>query len=129
MKILIKVTKAILAKAKMCGYGFYKDGVSRNCAIALAVREWFPDAEVTYGMIITHLDGREDYKKENTIHCSQTGMSAFISKFDGLSPKERLLMPEFSFEIDVPMNIIEQIGIREAYKVLSESKTLELVKI
>jgi hypothetical protein len=51
----------------------------------------------------------------------------FIFQFDSRRPADRLTMPEISFEVDVPSEMIEAIGIGQAYKILSESKTLELV--
>ena len=38
-------------------------------------------------------------------------------------------MNTIQFEIDVPDDLINQIGINEVYKILSESKTLEHVNI
>lgn len=100
-----------------------KDWTTTNCAIALAVRDIFPKAEVFASEIIPFGMGPEI--------CLPDIASDFIKEFDNFKndPKARLLMPEISFEIDVPMKVIEKIGIREAYKVLSESRTLELVKI
>jgi hypothetical protein len=127
MKILIKVTKDVLRRSILCGTSldFCPNGAGENCAIALAIRDLFPSYYVgTYQIYRTH---KTEY--EDTICQLPAEASEFIKAFDKLSddPNKRLSLPEFSFEIDVPMSEIERIGISEAYRILSESKTLELV--
>jgi len=115
MKILIKVTKEILERSKYCNFAICD--VTANCAIALAVRELFPEASV--GCETMMLAG-----------CSvrlPNEASLFINEFDSNGPVHRQLMPPISFEIDVPDYVIDQIGIGQVYKALSESKTLEHV--
>lgn len=119
MKILIKVTKDILKKSMYCGV-VNNDNLSKNCAIALAVRDVFPDASIglyTMGLMYGH-----EMKVPKK-------MQAFISAFDILDdrPEKRLEMPEMSFELNIPNEVINQIGIGQIYKCLSESRTLELV--
>jgi len=53
----------------------------------------------------------------------------FIRQFDLSTPLQRVAMNTIQFEIDVPDDLINQIGINEVYKILSESKTLEHVNI
>lgn len=130
MKILIRVTKAILKKSMMCGQDGVEGSVAENCAIALAAQEFFPMCVVSYD---------DDIEGTPTIfHYPNAGPTSikmplpkeafrFMSNFDNSSPEERLLMPEHSFEITVPRSIIDEIGIGQVYKILSESKTLELV--
>ena len=48
----------------------------------------------------------------------------FIKLFDGfyLTPKLRLLLPEFEFTIDIPDEVIEQINIDEVRELIKETK-------
>ena len=121
MKILIKVTKDILKKSMMCGVDLRK-----NCAIAVAVREIFPQASVGLNTIAP--TGKEEGLGRISLPITAV---TFIGTFDNLhhTPEKRLELPELSFEIDVPYYILEQVGISEVYKILSESKTLECVSI
>lgn len=120
MKILIKVTKDVLRRSAGCTAG--KTIISQNCAVALALRDLFPQAQVGYPDMCFYFGQREEYILNSDV-------LMFIHRFDKASPEERLLFPEFSFEIEVPSAVIDKIGIGQAYKVLSESKTLELVHI
>jgi len=134
MKIKIHVTREILERSAMCP-GLTDDNgveVRTNCAVALSVIEIFPNAEVyQFGMTFTRkeispLDSLAG--RGYGIYWGRTNPIAhFIGRFDALAFEERRLMPEQSFEIDVPSEVIEKIGIGEVYKILSESKTLELV--
>lgn len=112
MKIKIKVTKEILRKSANCHE-------VHNCAIAQAVREIFPGAMVGLETIASpslgFIDSLPDEAQE------------FVLDFDHNTPEKRLLMPELSFQIDVSNEVINKIGIDEVHRILSESKTLELV--
>ncbi len=118
MIIKVKVTKEILKRTYMCSTKY-----NENCAVAEAVRELFPDALV----------GRHSIALATTPGYIALPLEAtrFINAFDGWwhQPDVRLTLPEFSFEIDVPNEIINSIGIGQVYKILSESKTLEHVSI
>lgn len=126
MKITVKITKDVLKRSMMCGTMSNLGAVGKNCAIALAVIDIFPDAIVGPQKIYPF----GDYVNGdgNKIDLPWEAIS-FIFYFDDLkkTPEARLALPEFSFEIEVPHSVIEKIGIGEAYRVLSESKTLELV--
>ena len=118
MKILIKITKEVIERAMWCG----TDGnpLSTNCAIALAVIDLFPDAAIgcpSFSLI----DGHNSTLPNIALD--------FIAQFDALSetPEERLKLSPIEFEIEVPNEVIESIGINQVYKVLSESKSLEMV--
>jgi len=126
MKILIKITKNILEKSKNCNPKYCE--VTKNCAIALAIIDILPDVEVSFVEIYVPYS----YEIEKCIRIPiPIEATKFIREFDRLKdfPEKRMLMPEFSFEIEVPIEIIEKIGISDVYKILSESKTLELVSI
>lgn len=123
MKILIKVTKEILEKSVNC-VGVH----SQNCAVALAVREFWPHAGVgRHEIHVVSLYG-PNAPKETPMIPLPPSATKFIRLFDSLPKPLRVLLPEFSFEINVPQEVIEKIGINEVYKILSESKTLELVQ-
>ena len=151
MKILIKVTKEILAKSAMCG----KDGLvfnkpaqytRKNCAIALAVREiasnaqvsndtidWkgevFDQMEVMYTKSIDWMERAAiiDNVVRKTIKLPIEAKK-FIKQFDNSSYDQRKKMQPIEFEVEFPESLIQEIGIKDVYKVLSESKTLELVQ-
>lgn len=128
MIILVKVTKEIIKASCMCCLNG-ESNAPTNCAISLAVREIFPDSE-------THGDYIELENVEDTIALPKRAQN-FIEKFDEIgciidveaTIKKRLAMTPISFKIKVPSKIIDQIGISEVYKILSESRTLELVQI
>lgn len=137
MKILIKVTKEILEKSSRC---IQETGF--NCAIALAVREIFPNSWTRSAFIhILDMNQLNDTKikepkksfgnliDEFTLFMIQLPEEAqiFIDEFDSNGIKERLEMEPISFEIDVPDELINEIGISQVFKILSESKTLEHV--
>lgn len=119
MKLQIKITKDILKRSMMCS-GLE---VGTNCAIALAIRDIFPEAYVSMWYI---------YEKiQQNIPTIRLPLEAtnFIKRFDSLvsKPQKRLNLPEFSFEIDVPEEVINSIGIEEATEIISKSETLEIV--
>ena len=123
MKLKIKITQDILGRSMMCGAMVGKPN-GENCAIALAVRDIFPVAHV--GINHIWIDGA-DSKRLIPLPESAT---RFIFQFDLLKTNvtQRLKLPEFEFEIEVPEQIIEQIGIQEALDIIENSNTLELVK-
>jgi hypothetical protein len=115
MKILIKVTKDVLKRSAHCCV----DDINTNCAIAVAVRDLLPFATVGYECI--NLAG----KAEPILQPSK--MHRWITAFDMMTPEQRLRLPEVSFEVELQNEHINLIGIGEVYRILSESKTLELV--
>lgn len=54
----------------------------------------------------------------------------FMQEFDKLkkTPEARLLMPEFSFEIEIPDSIVSKINIEGAFKKLENHENLELIE-
>lgn len=125
MKILIKITKDVLRRSMMCKA--LHAATSSNCAIALAVRDLLPNMHIGF----THIHNSSDLCNGTAIIELPLVAQLFITKFDSLAdyPEERLTLPEFSFELKLPADVIESISIGEVYRVLSESKTLELVSI
>lgn len=123
MKLQINITKEILQRSMYCGTESY---VGKNCAIALAVRDIFPHAWI-YGNSIDPL-----YFMWVTIEDIPLPKIAidFIVDFDFLknNPQERLSLPTFSFEIEVPEEVIDKLGnLDEVYKIIENSETLNLV--
>jgi hypothetical protein len=120
MKLQITVTKEILEKSMWCGTGVLAN-TAKNCAIALAVRDIFPEATVfplggikVNGSIL-----------ENGIMLPQLARD-FIGEFDNLSstPEKRLLLNPLEFTVELPEQIVNSINIDDIYN----SKTLELIK-
>lgn len=116
-KLKIKITKQILEKSKYCGTdGHQWDAMSSGCAIALALRDVFPDALVRTENIIIY---KGDF---DSLVSLPAKAKFFIVRFDRSTPEQRVLMPEFEFEIDIPDEVIEKINIDD----LVNHQTLEL---
>lgn len=115
----ISVTKEILEKSKMCGIGELK-GRSKSCAIALAVRDIFPDASVGGN----YFDAFQGFGE--TVRLPQEAIQ-FILTFDSISPDERVRMIPIAFEVMIPDSIINQINIDELKPLLVNHPTLELI--
>jgi hypothetical protein len=122
MKLRIKVTKDILEKSKMCG-GESSNRIGENCAIALAVRDIFPNAYVDSRKI--HALGYcEDF--EAIIYLPQEARD-FIDEFDGSTAEGRVKLDPIDFEIELTSTIISKINIDQAKEAIKNSKTLELI--
>ena len=123
-KLKIKVTKEVYQKSMYCGTA--QGGgecITQNCAIAVAVRDVFPHAEVGADDIV--------FSPLEMIGVAQLPQIAksMIVLFDSFTdnPEVRLHLPEFEFEIEVPDEVVDSIGINEIKEILKTSKTLELV--
>lgn len=123
MKLKIKVTKEILYKSRYCRSD-EAGAAAMNCAISLAVRDIFPNAFV--GLVLMYFDnnGKRGIGEAVKNHGSTV---SFINKFDVSSPEERIKMPEYEFEIEVPESVIEKINIDELKPLLENHPTLELI--
>ena len=109
----ISITKEIIERSKYCGTGNDTHTVGKNCAIAFALADIFPDVFVTNHCIFPF---GIDFEKGKELKISMPVIAQqFIKLFDGfcLTPRLRLLLPEFEFVIDVPDEVIEQINIDE----------------
>jgi hypothetical protein len=128
MKMLIHVTKEVLHRSMMCKFED-TDTVS-NCALAVAVRDIFPDAQVSFHYkrpAIYLCDELTNYQQ--CIIYLPDSATDFMVKFDECThPSQRLMIPEQSFEIEIPQHIINRIGIKEIEEIINASPTLELVK-
>ena len=108
----------------MCGTTISMGPVNENCAIAIAVREIFPKA------MIGHRTFMPMGLLEPMLSVDLPDRATkFIELFDSLRfmPHERLDLPELSFEIVVPNEIIDAIGIDSVKGIVERSETLELV--
>lgn len=82
MKLKIKVTKDILERSKMCS-----TMIGENCAIALAVRDIFPNAWVEEADIMPH------FPKQNFSEYIPLPLSAkmFIEQFDKKISRRKII--------------------------------------
>jgi hypothetical protein len=119
----IAITKEILEHSKYCGTGKDTRAIGNNCAIAFALADIFPNVYVTNHYICPL---GIDTEKEKEIKIPMPVIAQqFIKLFDGfcLTPKLRLLLPEFEFTINVPDEVIEQINIDEVRQLIEEVET------
>ncbi len=126
-KLNIKVTKDILKKSMMCGTKAML--ISQNCAIALAVREIFPNAGIATDFFHTETDSEGLTTKKSYFIKLPQKVTEFIRSFDSLryKPEKRLDLPELEFEVILPEGYINSINIDEVKEILKNSKTLELI--
>ena len=119
LPLKITITKEIIEQSKHCGNENEEHEVGKNCAVAFALIDIFPEVYVTNYYIFPFGTGYEFLKIPLPIIAQQ-----FIKLFDGfcLTPKLRLLLPEFEFTIDIPNEVIEQINIDEVRELIEEDK-------
>lgn len=117
-KLKIKVTKEILERSKMCGHtGNMLETIAENCAVALAVRDIFPNVWV-----------ERFYIKGLVKPILLPGIATnFIISFDNTTSADRPNLPEIEFEITIPDAVLEQINIEEIRPLLLNHPTLQLV--
>src|ERR1035437_2976332 len=109
----IKVTKDILKLSRNCGQDEIEI-IGKNCAIALAIKDIFPEVFVS-GYYI-HPFGSDDENKMAHLEIPLPKIAQdFVRLFDSFCviPSARLLLPEFEFEIFIPDEIIAEINIDE----------------
>lgn len=124
VKMKIKVTRQILIDSRLCGAKDDEE-VPSNCAIALAVRQLFPDAFVGARYIDPF------YHSEEISHAGHIVLPIaaqnFITEFDSYTMIQRLRMPHLEFEVDIPDVIINALPLPDISKLIKDSRTLELV--
>ena len=118
----IRITKDILEHCKNCGAENDTREIGRNCAVAFALKDIFPDVYVTnYYIFPLGIDTKktEDIKIAVPLVAQQ-----FIKLFDGfyMMPNLRVLLPEFEFTINVPEEVIDQINIDELKELIDDHK-------
>ncbi len=110
----MKITKEILELSKDCGADNNIETTGKNCAIAICVKDIFPEVFVT-GYSIYPFGTNENYRfNDLKIELPKIAQD-FIRVFDSLCamPRLRLTLPEFEFEISISDEIISQINIDE----------------
>ncbi len=110
----VTVTKEILELSLECGIRNNIEEIGRNCAIAIAFKDIFPDVEVTEDYVYPF--GINKYAKNSDLKIELPQVAKdFIRVFDSLSAmhKVRRRLPEFDFEIPVSDGITSQINIAE----------------
>jgi len=110
----IKVTKEILELSNECGIHDDIETIGKNCAIAFALKDLYPEVVVTGHYIYPFgVDGNNKLDKLKIVMPKVA--QDFVRVFDSLSTihKLRVLLPEFEFEISIPDEIISLINIDE----------------
>lgn len=150
MKLLIKVTQEVLDNSRNCltmplfksqlpkfGLGYQLEilhhnivaaragcNLARNCMVSQAVQDIFPIAITSS----THIyPGGEVCENEPSIELP-IPVQRRIREFDHMKTEDRKFLKPFSFEVEVPDEVIEKISIKRVHEILSSSKTLELVE-
>ncbi len=126
-QLKIAITKEIIEQCKNCGNENKEHEIGKNCVVAFALIDIFPNVYVTNYYIFpfgTEYEKEQDLKIPLPIIAQQ-----FIKLFDAfcLTPKLRLLLPEFEFAIYVPDEVIEQINIDEVRDLIEENKKYSFV--
>lgn len=114
VQFTIKVTKDILQMSKECDVRDDVAAIGKNCAIALTLKDIFPDVFVSGDNIYPF--GREDKDPSRNITIPMPKIARdFVKVFDSLSAIHNLRsrLPEFEFLIDIPDDIISKIDIEE----------------
>lgn len=130
IKLEILITQDILNRSANC-----ISNVGQNCAIGLAIFEIFGHRSNvdSHEIVILNQNLYEGDLILKSKLMAQIPLpnkaQEFIDEFDKSLPHQRKLMTPFSFEIEIPENVIEMINIDEIYKVLETSTCLKLVEV
>lgn len=132
MKTTIHITQDILNRSANCTR---QDMIGQNCAIGLAIFDLFGGHSWVGGETI---DIYDEIVTENFMESMDLQPLTeiplpieaieFIFLFDIVFPEDRKIMPEFSFDIDIPDEAIDMIGIEEVERVLAECPYLDKVE-
>ena len=122
LQLNIAITKEIIERCKNSGNENEEREIGKNCALAFALMDIFPNVYVTNYYIFPF--GIEHEKDQDLRIPLPIVAQQFIKLFDAfyLTPKLRLLLPEFEFTIDVPDEVIEQINIDEVRELIEGDK-------
>lgn len=122
VQLTIKVTKEILERSKDCQLSI----AARNCAIALAVRDLWPDAYVYPGQIYVQAEDIGNAVAPFIFLPNEA--QEFIRGFDSTAPQLRPFLAELEFTVDIPDAIIDRINIDEIRPSLVNHPTLRLIE-
>lgn len=140
VRITVKITKDALHQSAISAFSDDSPPITNSCPVAVAVHELFPKADVSEGGIVfeglfTEIIGERYYttlpiSAINFIHKFDRGITLF---YQDRYTKEAVIqyregLPEFEFEIKVPLGMIEKIGIPEVERIISQSETLSLTR-
>ena len=119
LQFKIKITKEIIYQSKNCSVESDVNEMGKNCAIAFALHDIFPEVYVTNFYIFPF--GNDNNKGKNLKIELPVIAQQFIKLFDGfcLTPNLRLLLPEFEFTIDVPEKVVNAINIDEIKELIN----------
>lgn len=120
--ILVRVTKEILAETRYCGNTAHTGLLSRNCAIAQALKAIFPQVSVGHNYVYIQTSRK-------TMIQLPSNVATFIYEFDRLrfKPEQRLSLTPITFELNVPNELIDEIGITQLKDLINETDNLVLV--
>lgn len=135
MILEIIVSSEVIKASSLCGFDNNGNAApfkvlpldrqpATNCAIALAVRDIFPEADIGEEMIYPF--GSGDRSRDTKQIPMPYEAVSFIEKFDVSTPGRRGSMKPFSFKIDIPDHIIDDIPLPDINKIINESKTLKI---
>ncbi len=132
-KITVNITKEVLERSKDCKINSsQKDNkVGQNCAIGLAIfdllgeKSWVASEYICWykNGIKYSLCGFIKSECDEFILLPQSAID-FIHEFDNKTPLERTEMIPFSFNIDIPDGILEEINIDDVKRIIENSYIL-----
>lgn len=130
-RITVNITKEVLEASANCTKTMF---IGQNCAIGKAIHDLIPNSSVGRMDVVWHPKNIDIIKllsksnwtgNENIIHIPlPVEASIFIIRFDNLMPAERVQMTPFSFDIELPDEIINEINIDEVKRILEHHPTL-----
>lgn len=125
----IRITKDIIEQCKNCGTGSDQSAIPRNCAIAFALQDIFPEVYVTNFYVFPF--GINDANRKDVKILLPEIAQQFIKLFDGfyLMPNLRPLLPEFEFEIDIPDEVIDAINIDEIKEIIKSRNIMRTLQV
>lgn len=113
MKFQLTITKDILKRSAMCG-AFASNPRPLNCAFALAFNElvpnvWVKNTHTIFLKKVTEdLPWLADFTSSNIVAVVENTdpQKEFISLFDTTTPVGRIELPEQTFEVEIPEEVI-----------------------
>jgi hypothetical protein len=118
--LTIHITKEVLEQSKNCGIKEFAKG--KTCGIAVAICHIWPKAYVNTDQILFNGFGDTDLLPNLPLSAQD-----FIRHFDLSTPEDRIKMQPFSFDIEVPDEVINQINIDEVLKLANTVTRKQLV--
>ena len=109
------MTLKVQVKREHIDKGTCNDGY--ECAVALAVREIFPNAAVSYG----------SFEPFGCVVQSTHNAFSFIKLFDDTMKDDRHLIPETEIEIYLTDEVIDHLNKTDWQKAVDQSEVLSLV--